>query len=91
MLISEAIARSTALTGQVTDNAALVRWLSELDGRLAIEFYRADAWTPYDPTDDLSCEPDASRSGASSFRRAWGVPCRSRSVLSSRPARTRRA
>ena len=56
MLISEAIARSAALTGQVTDNAALVRWLSELDGRLAIEFYRADAWTPYDPTDDLSCE-----------------------------------
>ena len=56
MLISEAIARSTALTGQVTDSAALVRWLSELDGRLAIEFYRADAWTPYDPTDDLSCE-----------------------------------
>jgi len=56
MLISEAIARAAALTGQVTDNAAPVRWLSELDGRLAFEFYRADAWAPYDPADDLGCE-----------------------------------
>ena len=56
MLISEAIAQCTALTGQVVANSVLVRWLSELDGRLAIEFYRTDAWTPYDPTDDLSCE-----------------------------------
>lgn len=56
MLISEAIAQAAALTGQVVANATLVRWLSELDGRLAFEFYRADAWTPYDPTDDLSCE-----------------------------------
>lgn len=56
MLISQAIAQANALTGQVVDNAVLVRWLSELDGRLAFEFYRADAWTPYDPTDDLSCE-----------------------------------
>lgn len=56
MLISEAISAAAALTGQVVTNATLVRWLSELDGRLAFEFYRADAWTPYDPTDDLSCE-----------------------------------
>lgn len=56
MLISEAIAQSTALTGQVVANAVLVRWLSEIDGRLAFEFYRTDAWTPYDPTDDLNCE-----------------------------------
>lgn len=56
MLISEAISAAAALTGQVVSNATLVRWLSELDGRLAFEFYRADAWTPYDPTDDLSCE-----------------------------------
>ena len=56
MLISEAIARSTALTGQVVENAMLVRWLSELDGRLAFEFYRTEAWAPYDPADDLSCE-----------------------------------
>lgn len=56
MLISEAISAAAALTGQVVSNATLVRWLSELDGRLAFEFYRVDAWTPYDPTDDLSCE-----------------------------------
>lgn len=56
MLISEAIAQSTALTGQVVDNSVLVRWLSEIDGRLAFEFYRTGAWTPYDPTDDLGSE-----------------------------------
>ena len=56
MLVSEALARAGALTGQVVAGAVLVRWLSELDGRLAFEFYRTDAWTPYDPEDDLSCE-----------------------------------
>lgn len=56
MLINEAISLCTALTGQVVDNAVLVRWLSELDGRLAFEFYRTDAWTAYDATDDLQHE-----------------------------------
>ena len=56
MLVSQALARAQSLTGQVVDAAALVGWLSELDGRLAFELYRADVWTPYDPTDDLSCE-----------------------------------
>lgn len=56
MLINGAIAQAVALTGQVVDNVVLARWLSELDGRLAFEFYRADAWTPYDPEDDLQCE-----------------------------------
>lgn len=56
MLISDAISNSKALTGQVVSNAVLVRWLSELDGKLAFEFYRTDAWTPYDPTEDLGSE-----------------------------------
>ncbi|MBO7670126.1 MAG: hypothetical protein J6S60_06005 [Oscillospiraceae bacterium] len=56
MLISEAISNVTALTGQVVENSTLVRWLSEIDGKLAFEFYRADAWTPYDPTADLGAE-----------------------------------
>ena len=42
---------STALA-----EADAVRWLSELDGRLAFELYRADAWTPYDPASDLDSE-----------------------------------
>jgi len=56
MLISEALAHARALTGQVHDTAALVRWLSELDGRLAFELYRTDVWTAYDPEDDLESE-----------------------------------
>lgn len=56
MTINEAIAHVTALTGNVVENATLVRWLSELDGRLAFEFYHVDAWQPYDPTDDLGTE-----------------------------------
>ena len=53
MLISEALTAAAALTGQSVDADAAVRWLSELDGRLAFELFGADAWTPYDATDDL--------------------------------------
>ena len=42
MLISEALAHAAALTGQALP-ASAVRWLSELDGRLAFELYRAEA------------------------------------------------
>ena len=56
MTIQQAINNAKALTGQVVENATLVRWLSELDGRLAFEFYRADVWTPYDPVNDLNAE-----------------------------------
>ena len=56
MLISDALSRASAMTGQVVANSDAVRWLSELDGRLAFELYRVDAWTPYDPTDDLQSE-----------------------------------
>ena len=52
MTISEALAHAAALTGQTVSAAEGVRWLSELDGRLALELGRADAWTPYDPADD---------------------------------------
>ena len=56
MTISEALAVAGALTGQTVDAAAAVRWLSELDGRLALELYRTAARPPYDPTDDLGTE-----------------------------------
>ena len=52
MLISQAIAQARALTGQAPETEVLVRWLSELDGRLALEFFRAEAFRPYDPTPD---------------------------------------
>ena len=51
MTISAAISNVTALTGQVVSNAVLVRWLSEFDGRLALEFFREESFTPYAPTD----------------------------------------
>ena len=54
MTITQAITSAQALTGQVVDQATLVRWLSELDGQLALSFHRAPEWTPYDPVDDLT-------------------------------------
>lgn len=56
MLISEAIANVKALTGAVVDDATLVRWLSEFDGKLALEFFHEDEFEPYDPVDDLTTE-----------------------------------
>jgi len=51
MKISEAISQAQELTGQVVSTARLVGWLSELDGKIALTFFREDEWTPYDPTD----------------------------------------
>ena len=56
MTIQQAIDNARALTGQVVDNATLVRWLSQLDGQLALTLYRAETWDPYDPTNDLTKE-----------------------------------
>ena len=52
MLVTDAITQAQALTGQVVAQSVLLRWLSELDGQLAIEFYGAGEWAPY-TTDDL--------------------------------------
>ena len=48
MTLKEAVEQARALTGTVVDDAVLCRWLSELDGRLMLEFYKGDAWAPYD-------------------------------------------
>lgn len=56
MTISGAIAAATAMTGQVVDNATMLRWLSELDGKISFEVFGADAWEPYtngDMNDEL--------------------------------------
>lgn len=52
MTVAQAMANAQAVTGQVFDAATLRRWLSELDGQLALDLYRADAWTPYSADDD---------------------------------------
>lgn len=53
MLVSEAIDSTQRLAGQVIDQKDTLRWLSELDGQLAFEDYRAETWKPY-TEDDLS-------------------------------------
>ena len=54
MTVAQAMANAQAVTGQVFDAATLRRWLSELDGQIALDLYRADAWTPYSADDDAS-------------------------------------
>ena len=55
MLVIDAITQAEALTGQVFDRSVSLRWLSELDGQLALEFYGAREWAPY-TEDDLRAE-----------------------------------
>lgn len=52
MRIKEAIAESAALTGSALEQGTLCRWLSEMDGRLVMEFFRGESWKPYDPEQD---------------------------------------
>lgn len=51
MLVKDAIAEAAALTGQVVTQATALRWLSELDGKIAFDVYGADAWAPYTDAD----------------------------------------
>lgn len=53
MTITQAITAAQALTGQVYDQATMLRWLSELDGQLAFEVWGATSWTAY-TEDDLA-------------------------------------
>ena len=56
MLISEAIAAVKSATGVATvDDATMIRWLSELDGKIAFDVFGADAWSPY-TSDDTGAE-----------------------------------
>lgn len=59
MTITNALAEATKMTGVSTetiDNDTRVRWLSELDGQIAVEFFHVESWTPYDATSDGSTE-----------------------------------
>lgn len=47
MTVSEAMAAAQSLTGGPADEATLRRWLSELDGKLAVDFYKLKYWAPY--------------------------------------------
>jgi len=56
MRINEAISQAKALTGAVLEDSVLCRWLSELDGRLMLEFYKGDSWMSYSLPDDAEAE-----------------------------------
>lgn len=56
MTITKAIAAARKLTGCVYDDAIMVSWLSEADGKLVMEFYHGDAWTPYDEEHDMDAQ-----------------------------------
>ena len=56
MTITQAMANAKSLTGAAVEDAQLVRWLSELDGKLALEFCGAEAFLAYDAASDASAE-----------------------------------
>ena len=47
MTINEAIANTRKLSGNAVDDNTLCRWLSELDGRLMLDFYKGSEWMSY--------------------------------------------
>ncbi len=52
MKIKEAIARARKLSGNAVEDDQLCRWLSELDGRLFLDFYRGCEWLSYHLPED---------------------------------------
>ena len=47
MTISEAISQTRKLSGNAVDDDTMCRWLSELDGRLMLDFYKGREWMAY--------------------------------------------
>ena len=47
MKIGEAISYTRSLSGNAVDDNTLCRWLSELDGRLMLDFYKGSEWMSY--------------------------------------------
>lgn len=52
MKIKDAILRCRELTGNEVNDEQLCRWLSELDGRLMLDFYRGCEWLSYSIPED---------------------------------------
>lgn len=52
MTISEAISQTRKLSGNAVDDNTMCRWLSELDGRLMLDFYKGGEWMSYSLPDD---------------------------------------
>lgn len=56
MKIIDAIRYARKLSGNAIDDDTLCRWLSELDGRLMLDFYKGDEWAIYVLPDDRDKE-----------------------------------
>ena len=56
MKISEAISYVRQLSGNAVDDNTLCRWLSELDGRLMLDFYKGSEWMSYSLPQDADHE-----------------------------------
>ena len=52
MTIGQAISQTRKLSGNAVEDATLCRWLSELDGRLMLDFYKGGEWMSYSLPDD---------------------------------------
>lgn len=52
MTIERALESTRDLTGAVVSRGTMVRWLSELDGKLAFETFRKTEWDAYDGDGD---------------------------------------
>lgn len=56
MTISEAISQTRKLSGNAVDDNTMCRWLSELDGRLMLDFYKGGEWMSYSLPQDADHE-----------------------------------
>ena len=56
MKISEAISYVRQLSGNAVDDNTLCRWLSELDGRLMLDFHKGSEWMSYSLPQDADHE-----------------------------------
>lgn len=56
MTISEAISQTRKLSGNAVDDNTMCRWLSELDGRLMLDFYKGSEWMAYSLPQDADHE-----------------------------------
>ena len=56
MTIYEAITASQDLTGAIIDDSTMVRWLSDVDGKLTVDFFKEYNWEAYTDSDKGTAE-----------------------------------
>ena len=51
MTIQEALDAANNLTGAIIDEDTMIRWLSDVDGQLTVDFYKQYNWDKYTSND----------------------------------------